>query len=160
MGRDCVWLAYCGSVASVMMYAVSSHCIHHLPEVLDDMFYVTSRATPVSKSIKRHSPAHYCKTTLFTRALPRPTALAMHPPVPTSVEKSAVCYRAIFNVTYGLLTHISVIKTLQGICVHFIIILIYIVLLASLHRQPLHQLSFPCVYNKYNFSKQNDLNLP
>ena len=92
MGRDSIWLAYCGSVTDigpknthvntgtlfiglgyqngipVMTYVVSSHCIHNLPEVRDDMFYIIAQAMPVCRNIKRCSLACIHKTMPFMGA--------------------------------------------------------------------------------------------
>ena len=91
MGRDSIRLAYCGSIAGigpknscvdtgvlfigwcyqnrilVIMYAVLSHSIHHLLEVWDDAFYITSGQCllaeaskdvpqPVTKALRKGQP--------------------------------------------------------------------------------------------------------
>ena len=51
-----------------MMYVVLSHCIHHLPEICDDTFYVMAQAMYVGRNVKRHSLACNGKIMLFTGA--------------------------------------------------------------------------------------------
>ena len=48
-----------------MMYAVSSHCICHLMEIWDDMFYIMAQVMLVGRNVKRHSPSCNHKTMLF-----------------------------------------------------------------------------------------------
>ena len=40
----------------VMMYAVSSYCIHHLLEVQDDMFYIMCHTMPVGRNYQNTFP--------------------------------------------------------------------------------------------------------
>ena len=47
----------------VMMYAVSSHHIRHLPEVWDDTFDIMHWAMPIDKDVNQHLPAHNSKAT-------------------------------------------------------------------------------------------------
>ena len=50
----------------MIMYAVLSHCTHHLLEAWDDAFDVMYCATPVVKNVNQCSPAHNCKTMPLT----------------------------------------------------------------------------------------------
>ena len=54
---------------------VSSHFTRHLLEVWDHAFDIMHRATPVGRSINRHSLAHNCKTALPTGGIPKAKGL-------------------------------------------------------------------------------------
>ena len=83
-----------------MTYVVSSHRIHHLPEIWDDTFDVMAWAMPFGRNIKRHSPAHDHRTMLFYGGVTKAGALATHVLVLTSTERSAVYYRTTLTVTH------------------------------------------------------------
>ena len=55
MGMLFIWLDFQNRIL-VMIYVVLSHCVCHLLEIWDDMFYVMAHAMPVGRSIKMPFP--------------------------------------------------------------------------------------------------------